>query len=348
MATIRKRGRKWQVQIRRLGLHPVSRSFHIRKDAELWARQMELEADRYGLPSDPKALQRVTLRELVERYRDTVSVRKRGYEIERIVLNAFLRQPFCRKRLSDIRTQDFALYRDQRLKEVKPNTLKRQLCSLQHMFEVARDEWGLPIQENPLHKLKLSSVDQRPERRLRPGEYEALTGAAGQCRNVLILPIIQLAIETGMRRGEILNARWSHLNSADVSLLILDTKNGYSRTIPLTPTAFQILVRLKTGIEGGEGDCSAGSDFLFPISANSVRRAWKRVTKRAKLNDLRFHDLRHEAISRLFEVGLTAPEVALISGHRGMRMLSRYSHPLRQIIARKLGHGAGQGQAGAF
>jgi hypothetical protein len=112
MATIRKRGTKWQVQIRKAGISPVSRSFHIRKDAQLWPRQMEVEADRSGLLSNPKVLQRLTLSELVERYRDTVSVRKQGHEVERIVLNAFLRQPLCRKRLSDIRTEDFASYRD--------------------------------------------------------------------------------------------------------------------------------------------------------------------------------------------------------------------------------------------
>ncbi len=99
MATIRKRGAKWQVQIRRVGVRPISRSFHVHKDAEAWARQMEVQADRRDLPSDPKSLQRLTLGQLVERYRDTVSVRKRGYDVERIVLNAFLRHRICRKPL---------------------------------------------------------------------------------------------------------------------------------------------------------------------------------------------------------------------------------------------------------
>ena len=99
MATIRKRGAKWQVQIRRAGSRPISRSFHVRRDAEAWSRQMELKADRCELPKDPRALQRVTLAELVERYRDTVSSRKRGYDVERIVLNAFLGHPICRKPL---------------------------------------------------------------------------------------------------------------------------------------------------------------------------------------------------------------------------------------------------------
>src|SRR4029079_16289258 len=102
MATIRKRGARWQVQIRRVGVRPISRSFNVRKDGEAWARQMEVQVDRRDLPSDPKSLQRVTLGQVFERYRNTVSVRKRGYEVERVVLNAFLRHRICRKPLSEI------------------------------------------------------------------------------------------------------------------------------------------------------------------------------------------------------------------------------------------------------
>jgi hypothetical protein len=153
MATIRKRGAKWQVQIRRVGVRPISRSFHIRKDAEAWARQMEVQVDRHDLPGDPKSLQHVVLGTLVERYRDTVSVRKRGHEVERVVLNAFLRHRICRKPLSELSASDFALYRDERLMAVTASTLKRQLAPLHNMFELAKDEWGLPLRENPLRKV---------------------------------------------------------------------------------------------------------------------------------------------------------------------------------------------------
>ena len=158
MATIRKRGAKWQVQIRRVGVRSVSRSFHVRKDAEAWARQTEVQADRCELPDDPRALQHVTLGQLVERYRDTVSVKKRGSEVERIVLAAFLRHSICRKRLSEIGPEDFAAYRDERLKTIKPSTLKRELSPLHNMFALASDEWGLPLRENPLDKVRLKSA----------------------------------------------------------------------------------------------------------------------------------------------------------------------------------------------
>lgn len=325
MATIRKRGAKWQVQVRRAGCRPVSRSFHVLRDAQTWARQVELQADRTELPSDPKALQRVTLGELVERYRNTVSVSKRGYEVERIVLNAFLRHPICRKRLSEICPEDFASYRDERLKTVNASTLKRQFAPLHNLFELARDEWPVPLRENPLGKVRLKCPQAWRERRLRNGEMDTLAAAARSRRNRSILPIILLALETGMRRSEIINLKWEHIDRERHLLLIPETKNGYTRLIPLTKAALQILVRIPNA-----------TDRVFPLTTNAFRLAWDRVRTRACIPDLHFHDLRHEAISRFFERGLSVPEVALISGHRDMRMLFRYAHPMRSEIMKKM------------
>jgi integrase len=325
MATIRRRGAKWQVQIRRVGFRSVSRSFHVRQDAQAWARLMEVRADRRDLPDDPKALQRVTLGELVERYRDTVTIKKRGAGVERIVLDAFLRHPICRKRLSDIGPEDFAAYRDERLKTIKPGTLKRGLSPLHNMLVLARDEWGLPLRENPLDKVRLKSAPTNRERRLKEKELERLLLAAGTCRNRLIAPIVLLAIETGMRRGEIRNLRWEHIHRLTSSLTIPHSKNGHPRSIPLTDAAIEIL-----------GSVPETDVRVFPISANALRLAWDRLTARAGVIDLHFHDLRHEAISRLFEKGLSVPEVALVRGHRDARMLFRYTHPKAHAIAEKL------------
>jgi integrase len=327
MATIRRRGDKWQVQIRHRGQRAISRSFHLRRDAEVWARQIELQADRNELPPDPKALQRITLADLVRRYRDTISVKKRGHDRELYILTPFLAHRLCSRRLSELRSDDFAAYRDERLREVLPATVKRQTAVLRHLFEIARDEWGLPIRENPVGKLKFLSADQRRERRLRPGEFERLLEAARTCRNPLIGPIVRVAVETAMRRSEILSVTAEALELKNRCLVIGRTKNGDPRTIPLSSAAIDILqTRLRDTPQGR----------LFPVTANAFRLAWERLRKRAGIVDLRFHDLRHEAISRLFEKSLTTPEVALISGHRDMRMLLRYSHALRERVLEKL------------
>jgi integrase len=303
----------------------MSKSFAVRKDAKEWATQMERQADRHELPADPKALQRVTLGELVRRYRDTVSVNKKAYVNERISLNAFLSHEICSRRLSELRTEDFAAFRDQRLKTIKPVSLKRQLDPVHHLFEMARDEWGLPIRTNPLDQLKLKAPSQKRERRLRHGELGRLLDAAMGCRNKFIAPIIKFAVATGMRRGEMLAMRWTHLNREQRSLLIPETKNGHSRTIPLTLAALEVMS------ERGQD-----AERVFPITANAFRLAWGRVRQRAGIEDLHFHDLRHEAISSFFEMGLSTPEVALISGHKDMRMLFRYSHATRQNILKRL------------
>jgi integrase len=329
MATIRKRGTRWQVQVRRKGEHPQSKSFINRKDAEAWARQTEIQADRRELPQDPRQLERYTLGELVIRYRDTVTPNKRAAKVETIVLNAFLRHPICAKRLSNLSATDFASYRDERLKEVKAYSLKRMLSPIQNLFEVAKSEWRLPIRDNPISKLKIACLNNRRERRLREGELDLIKNAASTNRNSLVLPIILFALETGLRRSEILAATWNDLDAANRLLMIPRAKNGHSRSIPLTLNALRILEQLKSGNSERKGR-------IFPTTANALRLSWERLTTRARVEGLHFHDLRHEAISRFFELGLTAPEVALISGHRDMRMLYRYAHPLHTRILGQL------------
>ena len=324
MATIRRRDGKYEVQIRRVGLPHFSKTFHALRDAKTWARHMEVRADRNELPPSTARLRAITLEALVARYRDTVSSQKRGYHIERAVLSAFLLHPICKHRLSDITTAHFAQYRDERLRKVKPSTLKRQLGPIRNMFNVARDEWQLPLVENPLAKLKLKALDQRRERRLEGNEEKALLEAASHCRNPLIVPIIRIALETAMRRGEILATRRENVDFVERTLLIPEAKNGQARTIPLTGKALSIFRSL------------GKRSVLFPITGNAFRLNWERLRHKAGLDDLRFHDLRHEAISRFFDGGLTLPEVALISGHKDTRMLLRYAHPIRREVARKL------------
>jgi len=325
MAAIRKRNDRWQVQVRRKGFDPVSRSFLLKTDALEWAREVERQADRHELATDRKVLGTITLRDLIERYVDCIVKDKKGAEIETIILRAFLREPICKKLLSDITIKDFASYRDKRLQTITAKSLKRQLAPLRHMFQVAIDEWGIPLRENPLDKVKLKARDNRRERRLKAGEYEKLIKATRTRHNPLIEKVVVFAIETAMRRGEILNLCWDQVDLKRRSVTILESKNGYSRTIPLTPNAAALLQSL-----------GRQNDRVFPLTANGLKMAWGRMLEGTGIEDLHFHDLRHEAISRFFEMGLTVPEVASISGHRDTRMLLRYAHADPSKILDKL------------
>ena len=123
--------------------------------------------------------------------------------------------------------------------------------------------------------------------------------------------------------------QWRHIDWLRSSLLIPTSKNGHARTIPLPDRVIRLLTNLQSQESGPD-------DLVFPMTGNALRLTWGRICKRAGIKDLRFHDLRHEAISRFFEMGLSVPEVALISGHRDPRILFRYAHAQMQTVRDKL------------
>ena len=294
MSTIRKRGNRFQVQIRRDGFPDITKTFTQLRDAKEWARHIEIAQDRNELSNDHRKLQSITLGQLVRRYRDEIAPKHKGGWIEVIILNSFLEHDICSKTLASLKTSDFATYRDIRLKEVKPATLKRQLTPIRSMLNLARDEWNIPLKDNPLDKLKLNAPDNKRQRRLQAGEYDRLLEAARTRQNPWIEKLIIFAVETAMRRGEIFALRWSNVNLERRSVTILESKNGHSRTIPLTPRAHDLLQGLQRE-----------DDRVFPVTKNALKMAWGRMMTLAEIDDLRFHDLRHEAVSRFFEMGLT-------------------------------------------
>ena len=328
MATFRKRGSGWQAQVRRKGRPPISRSFHSKSAALAWARGQEFEADR-GVPPVHKTLQGITVADVIARYRDEVVPRKRGADRETAMLNAFLRQPLAQMALSEVTTGMVSAYCADRLTRVKSATVNRELDILRHAFTVARRSWDIPLAHNAFAAVTRPKTAIPRERRLQIGELERLEAACLQCRNPYIRYLVELALETGMRRGEILNARWTDVLFETRTMRIPVTKNGYGRTIPLSSGAVALLHELGDQVH-------LSSTRILPITETMAKMAWKRLVKRAQLLDLRFHDLRHEAISRFFEMGLSVPEVALISGHRDPRMLFRYTHPKAELIANKL------------
>lgn len=178
MATIRKRGDKWQVQVRRRGYRAISRSFGRRADALIWARQMEAEVDRRGLPADPKALEGVSLGNVIRRYRDTVVAGKRSRDVETTILNAFLRTEVAALSLARLTTARLAQYRDARLQVVKPATINRELGLIQHALELARREWDVPLPDNPVRQVRRPRLGHPRDRRLRSGELGRLVDAA--------------------------------------------------------------------------------------------------------------------------------------------------------------------------
>jgi integrase len=328
MATIRKRGDTWQAQVRRQGAYPVSRTFKSKSDAQVWARSMESQIDRADLPVGFRELSKLTLGTLIERYLIEVTPRKRsaakeGYRLRRILAHRIGACP-----LSKLSPSMIASYREERLAEVKAQAVRHDLNVLGHLLKHAIREWGIPLAKNPVSDVAKPSPSKARERRLGTDELEQLEAATSRETGQRLLPIIRFAIATGMRRGEIVAVQWCHVDLKECLLHIPVTKNGHPRTIPLSSAAIEILNGLARGPDGSP---------VFQVTASWVRFAWDQLARRSGIVNLHFHDLRHEAISRFFEKGLTIPEVALISGHRDVRQLFRYTHLRAENVVAKLG-----------
>ncbi|MDN3646814.1 site-specific integrase [Pontixanthobacter aestiaquae] len=315
MASINKRGSSWFVQIRRKGFRPRFKSFESHSAAQQWAREEEAAIDNGHGRVETKRGRETTVSLLLNRYSKEVAPKKKGAVTELLRLAKMQDAPFAQLSISNLTGSALADYRDHRLNQVKPTTVRRELGIIRSVLEIARKEWGVPLRENPVAQISIPAAKDARERRLKPGELEALLAAIDKGRNPLVRPLVLLALETALRRGELLRLTWKDIDLDCRTALIRDTKNGSDRTIPLTKPAATLLEGL--GEDAG---------FAFPLTPNALRQSWRRACHRAEIQDLRFHDLRHEAISRFFEIGLSVPEVALISGHRDARMLFRYTH----------------------
>lgn len=322
MATIRKHRGKWQAIVRRKGQGSTSKTFHIRRDAERWARDQERKLDNGTFGK--LAPHEVTLAELLTRYRDTITVTKKGAPQEKRRIQRLLKDPLTSLAADQITSVRLASFRDKRLRDgIRAAAI--DLILIGHCFKIAMNEWGLSLSLNPADKVKRPAPPKARQRRLEGGEYVSLERASSQTKNPYLWPLVILAIETGMRRSELLGLTWDNINLKNRTAYLPNTKNGSSRTVPLSSKAVSVIRSL--------GNLQAN---LFPVSDNAIRLSWDKLKKRAKLDDLRFHDLRHEAISCFFEKGLSVAEVALISGHKDPRILMRYTHLKAEDVALKL------------
>jgi integrase len=313
--------------VRRKGMAPRAKSFDSKAEAERWARSLEAEVDRCGALPDTRIAENTTLAEILTRYRDEITPKKRSAVSEMARINGILRRAICYRTLTLLSTVDLAGYRDERLKAVAPATVVRELNTISHAIDTACREWGIHLAQNPCKLVRRPSPPRGRVRRLVGDEERILLAAADAGRTAYMRPLIVLAIETGMRRGELLTLEWRHIDLERRVAHLPFTKNGDSRDVPLSTRSVETLKALMT----------ADSGQVFKVAPNAVRLAWERLVRRAGLVDLHFHDLRHEAVSRLFEKGLNVVEVSTISGHKEMRMLQRYTHLRAADLVARLG-----------
>ena len=325
MATIRKRGSSYHAQVRKIGFPAITKSFKNLRLAEQWARNTESDLERHFLMTLPTS---ITVSDVLERFKQEVMPQHKGARQERYKVHTIQRlMPSLR--LSILSTAHIREYRDLRLKAVAPSTVSRELAVLRRAINYGIKEWGINLQQNPVSFVSLPKVGRGRDRRLEAGEEEKLLSASDELKRIIII-----ALETGMRRGEILNIKRSHIDFNRQTLLIPLTKTDTPRTIPLSSRAIEAL---REQLRGSQNVIPIEETTLFSYTARGVSGAFLRLCRKHELENLHFHDLRHEATSRFFEKGLNPVEVATITGHKDTRMLMRYTHLRAEDLVRRLG-----------
>ena len=324
MASIRSRNNKWQARIIRKGHPIIAKTFLIREDAQKWARSIEIEIDR-GTFINTDFAQKTLFKEILQKYLTDEAPKMRGADNQIIRVKKLMKHPIAMVNMAQLSPKHIADYRDERLRVIKPNTIIRELAVLSSIINHARREWGLNI-SNPVILIKKPSSTPGRNRILNNEELNRLLIELEKI-SPWYKPLTEFALETAMRRGELLTLLWTNINFDKSVAFLPHTKNGDSRYVPLSNKAVRILRSLPRDIEGR----------VFPLKEGTVSTLFLRATRRANVEDFHFHDLRHMAITRLASIFTNPLEVATISGHKSLSMLKRYTHLKAEDLVKKLG-----------
>lgn len=333
----------WQVAIRKKGFPAQYKTFRTRKEAEGWATVTESEMLR-GIWRDRSASEGTTLKECLDRYAQEIIPTKKSGDRELGYIRQWQRRPIAKRFMASIEGQDVVVSIKEMESEGKgPNTIRLHLALLSHLFEVARKEWRMSSLVNPVETVRKPKLPQGRDRRLFGDEENRLLAACDNRQTIWLRPAIIFAIETAMRSGEMLETwrysnkeqiktsvglQWSDVDLNKRTAHLPKTKNGEARTVPLSSRAIQVLQDLPH---------HPNDPRVFGTTYEGIHQAFVRACKRAGIEDLRFHDLRHEATSRFFEKSLREMQVAAITGHKTLQMLKRYTHLKAEDLAKLLG-----------
>jgi len=324
---------RYQVRIYYKNKRFSSKSFIKKSDAVLYERNALAELQKTGHIVDHSAQAIMTFSDALDKYLLEFSAKKKSEVSEESRVKVLKQYDFTAKSLIQVRSSDIASFvRDRESAGNKPSTIQKYIALVQHMYNVARKEWGMESLENPCLLVTKPKVNNARERRLEHGEEDILLQALKASQNIYIEYVAIIAIETAMRKGEILNIRWRDINLIKRTVLLPVTKNGSKRTVPLSSRAIQAFNDIKVI---NKVVAINSNKKVINTTSNALILAWRRATTKAGLEDLRFHDLRHEATSRLANV-FSVLELAKITGHKDTKMLMRYYHADAEAMAKKL------------
>ena len=340
MASIQKRGKKYRVRIIRRGFPTQSQTFNNHAEALRWSRQIESQMDKGAFKPNPVENEKFAKKDLLFQeaalhYMQTHSIHKK------IVLSETYRLRILIKRWGDIPVEKIdklavLALRDDLLKMGRSGeTINHYFNTISKVFQMIIDEWDLNL-AYPIKGIKRMPSSAGRTKRVNTELESLLISGCDQLSLPLLRSIIQFAIQTGMRRGEIMGLTWADIDLPYRKAYLHQTKNGEPRQVPLTSHAIAVLESLPMD-----------RAKVFPMSMDTLRSQFNRLKIYLKdkwhgigtnpFDDLRLHDLRHEALSRMSDKGLNTIELAQISGHKTMKLLARYTHPRFDLVLDKLG-----------
>lgn len=335
----------WKAVIRKNGWPTVSKTFRTKRDAEDWSRRAEDEMVR-GVYIQRSGSERMTIAAALKRYLSEITPTKKPTTQRGEISKAKkLTDELGKYSLAALSSEVIAGYRDRRLAEpfrggrISNNTVRLELALLSHLYSTAIKEWGVGLTFNPVMNIRKPSPGDGRDRRLSAVEESRLLNAVIAHSNPMLGWIVQIALESGMRSSEISSLRISQVDLEKRVVRLSNTKNDAARTVPLTKRATEVF---QAALDNDLRPDDCFLIFFGEPGKDGKRRpyaftkVWGTLKQRLGMQDLRFHDLRHEAVSRLVEGGLSDQEVSAISGHKSMQMLKRYTHLRAEDLVEKL------------
>lgn len=319
MAFIRKLAKGYRAEVARQGVRK-SKTFPTRQEAKDWAARAE-----YEILNGDKMAADMTFGALMDKYARERSPSKRGARWEMIRLEKLQRDPVAKVKLGALSATDFANWRDDRLREVAPASVIREMQLMNSVLTVARKEWRL-IGENPLSEVAKPRKPPPRDRLPTDDEIERMRHAAGADLSNLTARAFHaflFAMETAMRAGEICNLRRADVDLSRRVARLHKTKNGHPRDVPLSSEAVRLIEALPEG------------DPVFGLEPRQLDVLFRKVRDRAMVKGLTFHDSRAAAIGRLSKK-LEILELARIVGHRDLNMLQVYYRATAEELAKRL------------
>ncbi len=311
---------RWQAQVAKQGVRKA-KTFRTKREAQDWGARQE-----YLISEGDNTGSKQSLRDVFDKYARTVSPGKGGARWEIIRLEKLKRDSLADTRMCDLTPEHFAIWRDRRLSEVAPASVNREMVLMSAVMTVARKEWGL-ISVNPMSDVRKPSKPPPRDRRVSDAEIASMLETAGTDLTKVrarAVHAFRFAVETAMRAGEILSLTGDTVDLERRVAVLPKTKNGSSRDVALSSAAVALIRALPASDTG-----------LFNLSSANLDTMFRRVRDKSGIQNLHFHDSRHEAITRLARK-LDVLSLARMVGHKDLKMLMTYYNETAEELARRL------------